>query len=343
VTLLTILLLVTLVLFALFLGGGIVAQGYLYQEPADRLPVRALAAAVLVGSFLTIWVWIDKVHPGRYDTFFQFAAYDRKEFSEFEAVRWVSQDASSQKLKTDDNGSPVEVLVKYKRGPGKTDKFYEEGSNAEFKMNGGTKLGEAYMTAAIIVKPDPNSDPIRLNAQMTTDKRSGSKTYATDIEFVRFVEDKGSRYVEVKQLGVLYVPSSGTVVLALLINLLHFVVWFVAFWPILQFTRGHAFALTTLFGLVTMLLVMPLLFKPNRNKPPQPEPQKVAWVWYDGADKYNRIAEPLCLALQAGRFIERNETSHAFPDQEAARTYSVQPHHLCLAVRPAGGGTGLGG
>ena len=50
-TLLIILFLVTLVLFALFWGGGLVAQGYLYQQPADRLPIRALAGALLVGSF----------------------------------------------------------------------------------------------------------------------------------------------------------------------------------------------------------------------------------------------------------------------------------------------------
>ena len=43
-------LMLTLGLFALFLGGGLVAQGYLYQNPAERLPVRAVAAAVLVGG-----------------------------------------------------------------------------------------------------------------------------------------------------------------------------------------------------------------------------------------------------------------------------------------------------
>ena len=49
-----------------------------------------------------------------------------------------------------------------------------------------------------------------------------------------------------------------------LLNLLLFVAWFVAFWPILRFTVGHALGLAAVMGLVTMLLVMPLLFKPNR-------------------------------------------------------------------------------
>ncbi len=275
-TLLLILLLVTLVLFALFLGGGLVAQGYLYQEPADRLPVRALAAAVLVGSFITMWVWIDKQHPRRYDTFFEFAPYERKEFSEMEAIRWVSPDGT--KLKVDEAGKPVEVVVKFNRGVGaKSDRFFEEGTDTPFQLSSTTKAGESYMTAAIRLKPDPAADPIRLDAQLKEDKRSQAKTYTPDR---RFVEEKGSRYVQADQLGVLYVPSTGTVILALLLNVLHFLVWYAAFWPILQFTRGHAFALTTLFGLVTMMLVMPLLFKPNRVQAPVVEAPKVARVQF---------------------------------------------------------------
>ena len=89
-TLLITLVLITLVLFALFLGGGLVAQGYLYQEPADRLPLRALAGAVLVGLFIMMWVLIDRGAPRKYDTFFQFSPYTTREFTEFEAVRWTA-------------------------------------------------------------------------------------------------------------------------------------------------------------------------------------------------------------------------------------------------------------
>jgi hypothetical protein len=280
VTLLSILLLVTLVLFALFLGGSLVAQGYLYQEPADRLPVRALAAAVLLGAFIIMWVWIDRNHPRKYDTFFEFAPYERKEFTEFEAVRWISSDGVN--LKSDESGKPIEVVINYKRSTGaKSDKFLERGTDQPFQLNGGTKTGEAFMTAAILVKPEPEGEAIRLDAQLKEDKRTQAKTYTPDR---RFDEQKGSRYVLADQLGVLYVPSTGTVAVALFINLLHFLLWFIAFWPILQFNRGHAFALTTLFGLVTMLLVMPLLFKPNRTPKPAAEAPNVACVRYYSSD-----------------------------------------------------------
>jgi hypothetical protein len=268
VTLLIILVLVTLVLFALFLGGSLVAQGYLYQAPADHLPLRALAGALLVGLFVTFWVWIDKRNPRKYDTFFEFAPYETKTFDEFEAVRWVSPDGT--RFKVDAAGNKVEVPVKFHRGVGgKSSTFFDEKTGTEFKMNGVNKTNESFMTAAILVKPEANGEPVRFNARLGPDKRS----YAKGDEGRRFDEEKGSRYVQADLLGVMFVPSNMTVFLALVLNLVHFVIWFVAFWLILHFTRGHAFVLAVSFGLITMILVMPLLFRPNRTPPaPQPPP-----------------------------------------------------------------------
>src|SRR5262245_16710166 len=93
-------------LFALFLGGGLVAQGYLYQNPADRMPIRALAAAALVAGFVTFWVWIDQRAPGRYNTFFEIRGESTKEFDEFEAVRWM---AAGGKVHIDANGNYTET------------------------------------------------------------------------------------------------------------------------------------------------------------------------------------------------------------------------------------------
>lgn len=284
-TLLIVLVLVTLILFAMFLGGGLVAQGYLYQAPAERLPLRALAAAALVGLFLTMWVWIDSKNPRKYDTFFEFAPYETKTFDDMEAVRWVSPDGS--KLRVDGNGAPVEVGMKFKRGVGgKSNTFFDE-AGEPFQLNSSGKTGQSYMTAAIKLHPDgdgkqadpkaaprPKSDGdmVRFNAQLTKDKR----TYINSPDGRKFIEDKGSRYVNADQLGVVYVPTTGTVVVALFINLMHFVVWFVAFWLILQFSRGHSAIMTASFGLITMLLVLPLLFGPNRKPKPPEEAPKVA-------------------------------------------------------------------
>lgn len=272
-TLLLILFLITLLLFALFLGGGLVAQGYLYQQPAERLPMRALAGALLVGAFITIWVSIDRAAPRKYDTFFEFAPYQRKDFSEFEAVRWISSDGT--KLKVDPSGNPVEVMVKFKRGTGtKSDTFVEEGTDLPFQLNSSGKSGDSYMTAAMRIKPTPDAEPVRFNARL---KGGAVKTYYPGAEGRRFTEENGSRYIQADELGVLYVPSTTTVVLALFLNFVHFLIWFVAFWAILQFTRGHAFMLAVAFGLVTMLLLLPLLFKIHREPKPAEIP-KTAWI-----------------------------------------------------------------
>ena len=281
--LLILLLLVTLVLFALFLGGGLVAQGYLYQEPADRMPLRALAGAILVGLFITGWVLIDRSAPRKYDTFFRFEPNETKEFTEFEAIRWISSDGT--KLKQDDSGKPVEVVVKFKKGTGsRANTFVEEGTGQPFQLNSSGKTGESYMTAAIRARPGPDAEPVRFNAQLKDDKRSSVKTYAAGIEGLRFVEENGSRFIQAHQLGVIYVPSTGAIILALFINLLHFVVWFIVFWLILQFTRGHAFVLMTVFALVTMLAVMPLLFDKNRERKSAGDEPKAVLVreWESG-------------------------------------------------------------
>jgi hypothetical protein len=259
--LLLVFLMMMLGLFALFLGGGLVAQGYLYQNPAERMPVRALAAAALVAGFITMWVWIDQKSPGRYDTFFNFAPYSTVEFDEFEAVRWAG---ANGKLILDPGGKPVETVVKFKRSAGgKGSDFVEEGTAKKFDPRSGT-----YMTGAIRVKGPNDPEPVRYNALLNPKSPKDSPTYA---EPRRFVEENGSRYVEMQPLGTLFIPSTGTVALALLLNFALVVVWLVAFWPVLRFSLVHALIFTGAFALLTMVAVMPVLFKQSRvEKPKEP-------------------------------------------------------------------------
>jgi hypothetical protein len=255
-------------LFALLWVVTVVAQGYFYQQPADRLPLRAAAAALLIGGYLTLWVALDRKSPGKYDTFFEFAPYSTATFDEFDAVRWEADPASRSKVafKSDPGGKPLEVTAHYKRSGGKTSRFVDDKTGKEFVLSDGGML-----TAAVRLKPDEKADPVRFNAVFREDQRTGTKTYPPKgSEDRRFEEEKGSRYVMLDQPGVIYIPSTGAVILALLINLGLFVVWFVAFWPVLRYGAGFSFLLTLAFGLITMLAVMPVLFKPGRAaKPPE--------------------------------------------------------------------------
>ena len=254
--------LLTLVLFGMFWGGSLVAQGYFYQHPADRLALRAAVAALLVGLFISFWVWLDKKNPGKYDTFFAFAGETTREFSEFEAIRWQS-DAATKGVKKDAQGNPLETTAKFKKASGgKAATFVEEGSNKKF-----TTHDTSTMTAALLVKGD-DGNATRFKAEMKKDERTGEMNYTNER---RFLEERGSRYIKAEQMGVMYVPSTGVVAISLLLNFVLFAVWFVAFWPVLRFNAGHAFGFAVVFGLVVMLLILPLLFGPNRqaSKPPE--------------------------------------------------------------------------
>ena len=250
--------LLTLALFGIFWGGSLVAQGYFYQNPADRLAIRAAVAALVVGGFLAYWVDLDRRHPGKYDTFFAFSGESTRDIDEFEAIRWPI-DPATRSLKKDPSGKLVETTTKFKRLPGgKTPSFIEEPGGKKFAVN-----DTDGMTAAIVVR-DEAGNPVKLAAQVNTD-RNGAVNYISDQNERKFVEENGSRYVMHARPGVMHVPSGGVVAIALLLNFLLFAVWFVAFWPILKFNVGHSLGFTAVLGLLMMLLVLPLLFKPNRE------------------------------------------------------------------------------
>lgn len=257
--LLLVFVMVLLGLFAIFLGGGWVAQGYFYQAPADRFVLRSLLAAVLVATFITLWVAIDRRAPGRYDTFFNFTPYTTMEVHDFEAIRWV---AVRGELKLDSAGNPMETTVRFQRSlGGKGSQFLEEGTGNPFTLQGATSSGTQYLTAALRIRGPHDPEPVRYNARFKDGTPKTRPEYAPER---RFVEEKGSRYVEMHKLDTVFVPSRAAVALALLINFAFVMVWLVAFWPILRFSLAHALIFTGSCAVVAMLTLMPVLFKHMR-------------------------------------------------------------------------------
>lgn len=265
--LLLVFLMLALGLFALFLGGGLVAQGYLYQDPADRFPIRAAVAALVVSGYITFWVAIDQKKPGRYDTFFNFMPYTTTEFDEFEAVRWTGVGGT---LKLDDSGAPVETVVTFRRPAGtKAAQFVSVGTNEKFESRGTSPTGGQYMTGALRVKLPTDPEPVRFNALLVESAAAKTKTYSKDR---KFVEEKGARYIEAAQPGTVYVPSTGAVFTALLVNFGLLVVWAAALWPVMKFTFTHALLFAGAAAVVCMLALMPVLFKHGRAAAAQQEP-----------------------------------------------------------------------
>ncbi len=246
-------LVVAVVLSVLLWAVGLFLQGYLYQQPAEKLPLRALGAGVILSVFLCFWALVNTRAEGenKYGTFFEFNPTTTKTFTEFEAVRRYPRNPEGEKEKN----------VPHKRGTvGTAIEFVEVGSDKPFRLN-----DSSYLTIGLIVPEATGGKKIRFNTQI----KDGT-TYATPER--QFVEEGGSRYIDHGNLGTMYSPSRAALFGALILNLLLFVIWFAVYWPILQFGFGHAFGLAVLSGLITMLVLMPVLFRVNKPKPEAPAP-----------------------------------------------------------------------
>lgn len=239
-------------LTALLLGVSVVLQGYLYNQPADRLPLRAAVGGLALACFLTFWTYLytRAEHPERYGTVLDFTPTTSVPVTEFEAVR--------QTRYKDAGGKPKEQTVKYRWQPGTGQargQFVDE-ANRPF-----VRSTSDYVTVALLM-PDPSGDKPRFNAVMN------GGTYVVDGENgpARFEEQGGARYLTENALQSMQVPSTGALVAGLGLNVLHFILWAAAFWAAMRFNLGHSLALTALFGLTTMLVLMPLLFRANAVK-----------------------------------------------------------------------------
>ena len=254
--------LLAVILFALFWGGSLVAQGFFYNTTVERLPLRALAGALIAAGFLTSWVWLERKNPGRYGTFFEFSPYETRAFDDFEAVRWHAEPGAARgrtEFAKGPDGRPSETTVAVRRPPGNKAAPFVQADGKPFQLAGNNEL-----TGALVVRADAAGGPVRFNAEVRQDPRSGT-VYATDER--RFTEAGGRRYIVGTQLGTVFVPSTGAVVVALLLNVAQFGVWLLVFWPVLRYSLGHAAGFAAAFGLATLLFVMPLLFKPARAAP----------------------------------------------------------------------------
>jgi hypothetical protein len=112
------------------------------------------------------------------------------------------------------------------------------------------------MTIALLVS-DPSGAKSRFHARL--DKRG--EAYSDDRVFL---EQGGNRYIEIDSPHTIYAPSFWAGLAAILLNFMHFLIWFLVLWFVLQYDVGSALGGAFGLGLVTMLAVMPLLFDSNR-------------------------------------------------------------------------------
>jgi hypothetical protein len=229
----------TLGLFAFFWGVSLFLQSAIYNGPTTKLAIRSAIGAILVSGFLTFWTYANTraESKDRYGTFFEFNPTTSVEFSEFTAVR--------------QNASKKESTAEYKKQSGR----YVEVENITKQFQQSTS---DYFVVAFEMKEGDKK--VRYDVQLDPD---GKLPRGTRI----LKEAGGRRFIEMSptnSLSPIYAPSRGAAFAALGLNLLHFVVWFLVFWPVLRYTVGHSIGGAAGLGLFTMLLIMPLLFEKNK-------------------------------------------------------------------------------
>ena len=226
----------TLVFAVVLWGLAVFLQGWLYNDLAGRLPVRALVGGLVLALFHVGWCAVYKADPGRFDTLTNFKTETLDgTYDEFQSVRRVGKEEQK----------PV--------------RFVRRGSSNDFES---TQTGRPWnrsdadgLVVALLVKEKGNDQPTRFDANLDT---------ATDTfrprEETRYEADGGKRYMDLSALGKVYRKRSLAYMGNFFANFLHLALWVAVLWPVMRFALGHAVGIGLALWGVTMLVVQPALF-----------------------------------------------------------------------------------
>jgi hypothetical protein len=213
----------------LFWVGGVVIQGYLYSQPAERVAVRAAASGVIVAVFFGLWCWLEGRSPGKFDTLLNFNPDRITTYDKF----WTER--------TGDRGTQE---VPYSRGRD------ERGRVVYFGPDGRPwQRSDGGMATAIIVEEDGERrrfEPVTRNGAFE--------------DPLRFVEVGGKhRVMTGDALGEITTTQWGLLFGNLLLNVAHLAVWFLCLWLVMDFQWPHALGLGAALCVAFAMLVWPML------------------------------------------------------------------------------------
>jgi hypothetical protein len=250
-----ILLLTGLVLIAVFAIITAVIQGMLYENVQRDLLWRAPAAAGALTAYITLWSLLNysAAEPGQTVLPYGGLGFTTEEVSKTAVPDfWVVRGSAKVYYKGRDlPGSPRRVV--YDDPDGKV-----------------WSAPQAKDVDAILVKEGERE--VRFKAHYNTEKPEPGKERHVE----RFVEEGGRRYLDPEAFGKIIVPRSGGAFVRVLLNVLHFAVWFVCLWLLLRFQWPHALGLAAVLWLV-MTLVVPFILGCGADaKAPRPRTARIA-------------------------------------------------------------------
>jgi hypothetical protein len=252
--LLLLLLLTFLALSALLWGGTRWIQAMLYENVQPDLLWRAPAAAGALTLYVGVWALFNyfAAEPGQtdlpFDNIFNFTTEKVAErpVAEFEAVRGSSK-------------------VKYTRRdvPGSSRIEYRTADNKVWSASRETDVD------AVVIKDGDHEVPFKAVIKTGPNK---------DKTVERYVEEGGRRYLDAESFGRVTTPRGGGAFVRVLLNVLHFVAWFVVLWLLLGFQWPHALGLAVALWLVATFVVPFILKKGVEAKAPPAKTQVTTLV-----------------------------------------------------------------
>jgi hypothetical protein len=241
-TVVLILLVVFVSLAILLAAGALAIQGYIYSEPVGDIFWRAPAAAAVVTAFLGFWCFLNyraadpKAQELPYETLFTSAATEDP--SEPKPELWAERA----------NGRTHYRIYKFEGVP----------AHHEYRAEGKRLVLDRSIEAIVVKEGDPKQPvEVRFVARPGEDK---------------YIEEGGSRFMTVDHFGRIYTPRPGRARAMVLLNVVHFAVWFLAIWLLLRFQWSHALGLAAAIWLAMTMLVGPLIFARIKPKAPEPVP-----------------------------------------------------------------------
>ena len=238
-------------LLVLFWTGTLLAQGYFYDSPVEGLPWRAPAAAGALTVFLAFWAWIEYRWPESTGTIFNYSSLESQKVDQFWSVR--------------KNAMGEEERILFKRNPATDD--YRDSENRRW-----ARSQSGMMVAIIIEEKDKDGSSVekRFDAEMANGKFAPRKSSGIELP-ERYMEEKGNRYIEDTNPGQIFRNRSGRMFWTVVLNLLHFAVWFLVLWLLLHFQWPHALGFAAVCWLVMTLAVVPYLHNTARNAHNKPQ------------------------------------------------------------------------
>lgn len=251
------------VLILFLWGGSMLMQGWWYQLPAERMPLRAAVSGSLLALFLTLWCMLDaRSGGGKYDTLFEFTPVESTDYDAFDCI---------MKRANGEEAAPVRYQ-KQAGSKGTTTDFIDANRQA-WKRNTSDS-----MAVAILIQEKDKPEPTRFNANLEPQKNAKGEVqkdaegkpilgFPREAVGLRFVDSTG-RYMTVDSLGRVYRRKAGVLYANLALNAMHFLLWWLVLWLGMRFSVWHAFSLAFALWFFTMVAVQPVLF--NKTRPTEP-------------------------------------------------------------------------